>query len=100
MPRSLTGLPVRDYEAITVSTTAVGLTRSKYDKVDPPHGAVLTVESASLRFREDGTDPTSSQGHLLNVGAVLTLDNPSRMEKFRAIRSGSTDATLRISYRG
>ena len=38
-------------------------------------GAVITVETDQVRYREDGTDPTSTEGILLNVGDVLTYDS-------------------------
>jgi len=38
-------------------------------------GAVITVETDQVRYREDGTHPTSAEGILLNVGDVLTYDS-------------------------
>jgi hypothetical protein len=102
MPQPVSPLSSIAYEAITVADTAIGLTvgnvrgygsnRYRAEKV------ILTVETAQLRWRDDGNNPTSSEGHLANVGSVLTLDNRDRIEKFRAIRTGATSATLRCTY--
>lgn len=88
-----------NYEAVTVSSSAVGLTSTKYN----PSGhkaqvAFITVEGAQIRFRYDGTDPTSSEGHLFSPGDVLELIGFENIENFKAIRVGSTDATLRVTY--
>jgi hypothetical protein len=85
------------YEAITVSSTAIGFTASNMDS--PRCRAVfITVESDQIRFRIDGTDPTSSEGHLVNAGSNITLVNEHDIHKFKAIRV-TTDATLRVTYR-
>lgn len=60
--------------------------------------AIIIVEGAQIRWRDDGTDPTSSVGSIANVGAVISLNNRNRLENFRAIRTGSTSATLNVSY--
>ena len=102
MPSAISPLSTVAYESITVAATAIGLTTANVRGYGTNRYAaekvVITVESAQLRWRDDGTDPTSSEGHLANVGTVLTLDNRDRIEKFRAIRTGSTSATLRVSY--
>ena len=100
MPRTIAGLPSARTESVTVGATSTGLTRANYDRVSPPVGAVITVETAQIRWWDDGTDPTASEGYLSNVGAVITLDSPARAAGFRAIRTGGTSATLRVAYRG
>lgn len=94
------------YEAITVSATAVGLTASKIE----PNSSVaekdlgkaklirISVETDKVRFREDGTDPTSSEGHELSQGDWYFIANLQQAKQFKAIRSGSSDATLRVTY--
>ena len=58
----------------------------------------LTVETAQIRWWDDGTDPTASVGQVANVGTRIVLANRNRIENFRAIRTGSTSATLRGVY--
>jgi hypothetical protein len=89
-----------DYENITVADTAIGFTASK---LSPASGAkpkiiYCTLETAQIRFRYDGTDPTASEGHLMNVGGVLEIDDLTDMLNFKAIRTGGTSATLRCTF--
>lgn len=78
------------YEAITVSNTAIGFTSVAYNY------ALVTVETDSIRFRVDGTDPTSSEGHKLDPGDTVELLGGNAILYFRAIRT-SSDATIRVS---
>jgi hypothetical protein len=60
--------------------------------------AVMTLETAQVRYRYDGTNPTSSEGHLLEIGETLVLEGAANIDKFKAIRTGSTDGTLKVTY--
>lgn len=105
-------LPSAGYEAITVSTASIGLTASTltagtvigdsggntYIDVKRMDEVMITVEANPLRFRLDGTAPTSSEGHLLQPGDALTITGFSNLSKLRFIRQGSADATLRVTY--
>lgn len=85
---------ILDYESVTVSTTALGITATI---VDQQHNfALITCETAAVRFRLDGTVPTSSEGHVLEPGDVLQLEG-SELAAFRAIRRDSTDGVLKVS---
>ena len=88
-------------EALTVDATSGGvrLTLSNLLNTTPPtKAATLTVETAQLRWLKDGTAPTASAGHVANVGSVIFLDNANDLVNFRAIRTGSTSALIRVSY--
>jgi len=89
------GLTPFDYESITVADSAIGLTAAKY--LDAEH-AEITLETAQIRFRLDGTDPTSSEGHLVEVGDVITLNSAAQIAGFKAIRTGSTSGVLKVTY--
>ncbi len=86
------------YEQITVSDSVVSL--------NPPNDAskaILSVESNSLRYRDDGTDPTGSKGFLLktqgnNPPPFVTLNSKTSVNQFKAIRDGTSDATLNVLY--
>ena len=81
------------FEALTVSTVAVGLS--------PSTGATqaeITVELADVRVRSDGVDPTGTVGHLILDGAVISLSSAKDIASFRAIRDAGANATLSISY--
>ena len=86
------------YEAITVSSTAIGLTATQYQYA---HRAYMTLEGNNVRWTMDAvTTPTSAGvGHLWYVGQSLMLEHPDELRNFRAIRSSATDATIKVTYR-
>ena len=102
MPHPVSHLSTVAFEQITIAGTAVGLTvanvRGYGSNRFSAEKVILIVETAPLRWRDDGTDPTSSVGFLANVGTIITLDNRDRIEKFRAIRTTATSALLNASY--
>jgi len=59
-----------------------------------------------MRWRDDGTAPTASEGHLMNVGDVLTFDSWSvpklnwreTLLAIQVIRTGATNGALKISW--
>jgi hypothetical protein len=83
-------------ETITVSNTAVGLTASKITTYTSY--AICTLETAQIRFRVSGYNPTSAIGHILDTGNVVELTTVGDMIKFRAIRTGTSDGVLTCSY--
>jgi hypothetical protein len=65
--------------------------------------AVISVDTAAVNFCIDGTTPTISsgtyQGHLLNTGDVLTLNDISEIRKFRCINAvASNGAVVKVTY--
>lgn len=89
------------YESITITATVQSLTEAAFtDGVtgELADRAIITVEDAQIRYRIDGTDPTSSQGHLINPFSVIVLHTTRTIRDFRAIRATSTNATIRITY--
>jgi len=93
-------LGAQDFEKITVSDTAVGLTASKLSPSgkSQPLAALITVETAACRIRVDGTDPTADVGHLLSSGDSIVIHGADNLGRFRAIRSTGTDSDLFITY--
>jgi len=84
------------YESLTVDNTSGGVALASV-ATNADH-ARLTLETAQIRFRVDGTAPTSSEGHLLEVGDVLALEGKGELQKFRAIRTGGTSGVLKVTY--
>lgn len=79
------------YQQITDVSSAVGLTL-------PTTGtevAVIHVESQPVRWRDDGTNPTSSVGMYLAAGETLIYDGNLLSIKF--IETAAS-AKLNISY--
>lgn len=83
-----------DYESLSVtSATAVPISSALIDQ--HPNVAVITCETAPVRFRLDGTAPTTTEGHYLKVDDVLRLTF-GELSGFQAIAVGTT-ATLKVS---
>ncbi len=87
------------HEAVTVAGVAIGLTAATYAPAGAPGAvrAVLTLEAGQVRYRYDGTDPTATTGHLLEIGDVLMLEGAGNIGRFRAIRTG-VSGTLRVTF--
>lgn len=83
------------YESVTVATVAVSLTSGTYDNANR---AELSLEGGQIRVRKDNTEPTTSEGHIVNAGDVITLDSRADIASFKAIRTGSVDGTLKATY--
>ncbi len=83
------------FESVTVAASAVGLTAATYDDSTK---AEITLETAQIRVRKDGTDPTSSEGHLVEVGDIIVLNSAADLATFKAIRTGSTSGVLKVTY--
>jgi len=102
MPVPVSQLSTVAFDQITVAATAIGLTvaniRGYGSNRFAAEKVIVIVETAPIRWRDDGTDPTSSVGMVANPSTILTFDNRDRIEKFRAIRTGSTSATLSVTY--
>ena len=93
-------------EVIQVGVAAVELTEAIYKVGNFGRAAraypraLITVESAAIRFRMDGEDPVDAVGggHIGQVGTIITLENAEEIRKFKAVRSGGSDASLFVSY--
>jgi len=62
--------------------------------------ALVTAETAQVRFTVDGTAPTTTVGHLLNPGDTLELDSNEDIDAFRAIRTGAASGVLKATFSG
>lgn len=88
------GVPLQ-FKQITVSTAAVGLSA--------PQGAnavVIITETDNIRWRDDGTAPTSTVGMICTALNVIQLEDATQIANFQAIRdqSAATDVTLNCSF--
>lgn len=95
------------FEKITVADAVKTLTLSKYssDVLQSSSGSVsvgpsvlITSEGGDMRYRLDGNDPTTTDGHLLSNGDVLKLKDYDDIQRFKAIRVGSVSGVLQVSY--
>lgn len=87
------------YESITVANSAIGITSTIHSPSGLPQQTTCQarLETAQIRYRFDGVDPTSSEGMLLEVGDVLTILSNADARRIRFIRTGSTSGTLKVS---
>ena len=82
-------------EIVTVAATAVGFTAGL---ISGKSYAFVTAESGQMRYWVDGSTPTASEGHLLEVGANVELRGVNTVANFRAIRTGGSSGSLMCSY--
>lgn len=79
-------------EQATISDTADGL-------ASVPSGAraaIVAVETNTLRYRTDGTDPTSTVGFPADAGERFIVN--TNLQNLRLIRSSGSDATITVGY--
>ena len=87
-------------EVLTVSTTSVGFTVSVYksNTDNPARYASCSVETNQITVRISGGAATASVRHVLDVGSTFEVWGTSNLDKFRMIRTGGADATVKCSY--
>lgn len=89
------------FEQITVAAVSIGFTSATINEGSGHPQATIAscrLETAQIRYRVDGTAPTSSVGTLLEIGDIITLTSPDLVRNFRAIRTGGTSGVLDCSY--
>lgn len=88
-------------ETITVSTSAIGLTRATYTPgggVNPATVALISVQGGyNVRVWFDGTAPTTSAGIVIASGQTVYVCG-SVLGTFKAIRDDASDAELAVQY--
>jgi hypothetical protein len=87
------------YEALTVADTAKTLTAATYQNAtNQAVSALLSLETAEIRYTLDGTVPTTAVGHIMSAGQSMTLVNQHQLANFQAIRTGGTSGALKVTY--
>ena len=59
---------------------------------------VITIQNGQMRYRYDGSDPTSGVGHLVNPFDVIEMQTTGNIKALRLIRAGSTSAVISVTY--
>lgn len=85
------------YKQLTGLSSVKGLADVSGGIPTGSHSVLLQAESQSIRWRDDGTDPTSSTGMVLAAGDSLLYDFPLTRIKF--IES-TPSAKLNITFWG
>lgn len=90
---------VKTYASLTVADSSVGLASATIspDGQQQIAQCYARLETAQIRYRWDGTAPTSSEGILLEVGDTLTIDGFDVASAIRFIRTGATSGVLKVS---
>lgn len=89
------GLLPFDHETITVADAAIGLTAATY--LDATR-AEITLETAQIRFWDDGTAPTTTVGRIVNIGDEIILNTAAQVTGFKAIRTSASSGKLMVQY--
>lgn len=104
-PNNGSDLVAFNYESITVADSSIGFTAGTITPtvaVDgstrPAHVARVTAETAQMRYTIDGTAPTTTVGHLLDIGDVLDIEGIKNVSNARFIRTGVTSGTIRCTF--
>jgi hypothetical protein len=92
LQQSPAGLTAKGYQQITSLSSAAALTVPTGATV-----ALIQAESQSIRWRDDGTNPTTTVGMVLAAGETVFFTGS--LSAFRAIEV-SASAKLNISYYG
>ena len=87
-----TGKPV-GYQQLVVSNSAVGLTIPLN-----ANRALIVVEDAAVRFRDDGTVPTATVGVQIFQNQSFEITDADSLKAIKFIRKTGTSAELNISY--
>ena len=93
-------MSANNFESITVADVAIGITASLVGSSTLRtrcERAFLTLETGQIRFRYDGDDPTSAEGHVMNIGDTLELTGHQSVTDFKAIRTGATSGVLKAT---
>tara|TARA_R100000808_G_scaffold3870_1_gene13203 strand:- start:2344 stop:2661 length:318 start_codon:yes stop_codon:yes gene_type:complete len=84
------------HDTVTVSTSAVGPTIPAENTT----ACQIRVNDQSIRWRADGTDPTSSEGFTSTSGDIFILTKETEIDQFKAIRKGGTDSEIDCIFFG
>lgn len=86
-----------NYESITVDNTAAGKTLTNTVNSMRGQRAVITAETAQMRYRYDGTAPAATEGHLLEVGQTIEVIGYADISNFKIIRTGATSGVIKVT---
>ena len=70
------GVNNKDFSTVDVEATVIPLhTGAVPPMPEDANGCVITIAKNQLRMRDDDADPSTTSGHILEVGDVITLDS-------------------------
>lgn len=88
------GEPVKSsYQKLTIDGTVKSLTIPT-----DANRALLVLETAAIRFKDDENDPSSTDGIQIFANQSLVIDNERALHNFKATKKGSSSGVLHILY--
>lgn len=86
------------YESVTFTASSTGFTSTTLTVAGKQATVCIGVlETAQIRFRYDGTAPTSSEGTPLEIGQSIELKGFTVLTQFRGIRTGGTSGVIKFT---
>lgn len=89
------------FEQVSVAGTAVGLTAATYAPASPggpAKVAYIQCETAAVRWRADGTDPTATVGVSMEAGDEIVVWGQYDIQSIKFIWRDGVTATLNVHY--
>jgi hypothetical protein len=88
------------FEQVAVAGTAVGFTAATFGPSTgtPALSATVQCETAQVRYRIDGTNPTATVGTLLEVGDEIVVWGTMDIQSITFIRTGGVSGQLNVHY--
>ena len=82
------------YEKLAVAASAVSLASVP----SMATRAYIQCDTAAVRFRYDGSAPTTAEGTLIAENGSVTLKGEDVLDAVQFIRTTSTSASLKVAY--
>jgi hypothetical protein len=94
--------PAVSFEQLTVTASVQTLARATVNPSGKPAAQYCSglLETADVRVRVDGPDPTATIGQFVPVGATVRLRGADTIRRFAAIRTGGTSGVLAMTCYG
>jgi len=90
---------MKAFQTLTVSTAVLGFNPEIFMAgFERSNSALVDVQTAGIRFRTDGGNPSASVGMVANAGDIIELKSYNEVQLFKVIRSGAADATLNVDF--
>ena len=86
-----------NFPVYTHVSGTIGATAGTISSITGRQGAFITIETAGVRYRLDGTAATTTVGHPLEAGQSLEITDPTSLGNLNMIRKDGVDATYQAS---
>jgi len=89
-----------DYAILSVAASIVGLANSTPALPSKAKRVYITTETDAIRWRADGTNPSTSEGHVLAVNDSISFTSANYRQLLEKIRFSkvTNTAALKITY--